>query len=166
MNKFQNTSVEVETPKFDYKALVAECKALGLDTKGKAFELDARIDEYHKANTTEVVVEDKVERRGRPVDPNSPRQIRLSQKGLIGRGRPADPTSAWNIKQAALAAKREEGTLKLGRAIDPNSARQARLALVGKVKRGRPVSVKVETPIEAVDADAESVLANMVSTEE
>ncbi len=159
-----------EQGKFDYKALVAEAKALGLDTKGKAFELDARINEYHLANTPAVVEEEvKTERRGRPIDPNSPRQIRLSQQGMAGRGRPADPNSAWNIKQRALEAKRAEGTLKLGRAIDPNSARQARLALVGKVKRGRPAFKKEEvvTEVEAiVDAEAENVLASMMGASE
>lgn len=131
-----------EQGKLDYKALLAECKALGLDTKGKAIELDARIDGYHKANT--VVDEVKTERRGRPIDPNSPRQIRLSQKGLVGRGRPADPNSAWNIRQRELEEKRAAGELKLGRAINPDSERQKRLALVGTVKRGRPAIVKTE----------------------
>lgn len=174
MNKFQKTNEEVGNgiKKFDYKALVAEAKALGLDTKGKAFELDARIDEYHKANAVVEVVEEKVERRGRPIDPNSPRQLRLAKQGTAGRGRPADPTSAWNIKQAALAAKRAEAEaagekLKLGRAIDPNSARQARLALVGKVKRGRPPFVKDvvdATPTEQiVDAEAGNVLESMLA---
>ena len=164
----ETTVLVSEQGKFDYKALVAEAKALGLDTKGKAFELDARINEYHLANTPAVVEEEvKTERRGRPIDPNSPRQIRLSQKGMAGRGRPADPTSAWNIKQAALAAKRAEGTLKLGRAINPESERQKRLALVGKVKRGRPAFKNIEpvvSEVEAiVDAEAENVLENMLS---
>ncbi len=165
--KKETTTLVAEQGKFDYKALVAECKSLGLDTKGKAFELDARLEEYHAANTPEAVVEEtKSERRGRPIDPNSPRQIRLSQKGMAGRGRPADPNSAWNIKQAALAAKRAEGTLKLGRAINPDSERQKRLAKVGTVKRGRPAFKKdvVEaTPTEAiVDSEAENVLASMM----
>lgn len=164
--KTETTTLVAEQGKFDYKALVAECKSLGLDTKGKAFELDARLEEYHAANTPAVVEEEvKSERRGRPIDPNSPRQIRLSQKGMAGRGRPADPNSAWNIKQAALAAKREAGELKLGRAINPESERQKRLALVGKVKRGRPAFKKEEvvTTVEAiVDAEAENVLENMM----
>lgn len=166
MNKFQNKEVE-GIKKFDYKALVAECKALGLDTKGKAFELDDRIDAYHLANTL-LVEEVKTERRGRPVNPDSPRQIRLSQKGLAGRGRPADPNSAWNIKQRELEAKRVEGTLKLGRAIDPNSARQARLALVGKVKRGRPAFKKEEVPAieQAVDAEENDMLEAMLGETE
>ncbi len=167
MNKFQNGTADSGIKKFDYNALKAECKSLGLDTKGKAFELDARIDEYYIANPpAEVVSEVKTERRGRPIDPNSPRQKRLAMQklGQGHRGRPADPNSAWNIKQAALKAKREEGTLKLGRAINPDSARQQRLAKVGTVKRGRPAAVKVEevTPIEAAaDASAEAIIGNM-----
>lgn len=128
--------------KLDYKALLAECKALGLDTKGKAPELDARIDEYHQANTP--AVDEKTEKRGRPIDPNSPRQQRLSQKGLVGRGRPADPNSEWNKRQKELEARREAGELKLGRPVDPNSPRQKRLALQGTVKRGRPAFAKTE----------------------
>ena len=167
MNKFQTTS-ESGIKKFDYKALVAEAKALGLDTKGKAAELDARIDAYHIANAPAEVVEAKVERRGRPVNPNSPRQIRLSQVGMAGRGRPADPNSAWNIKQAAIQAKKDAAaaagtTLKLGRMINPNSARQIRLAKQGTLPLGRPKMIKVEEPvIEAVDADASAVLENML----
>lgn len=146
--------------KLDYKALKAEAKALGLDTTGKAVDLDARIQVYHEANT--VVDEVKTERRGRPIDPNSPRQIRLSQKGLVGRGRPVDPNSAWNIRQKELETKRAAGELKLGRAINPDSERQKRLALVGTVKRGRPAMVK-ETPLEVVaDTTAESVIENMI----
>jgi len=170
MNKFQtNTEVGNGIKKFDYKALVAEAKALGLDTKGKAAELDTRINEYHIANPpAEAAVEEKVERRGRPINPNSPRQIRLSQVNMGKRGRPADPNSAWNIKQAAIQAKKDaaaaEGKeLKLGRMIDPNSARQKRLALKGTLPLGRPKAVVVEEPVvEAVDADAVAVLESML----
>jgi hypothetical protein len=165
MNKSQNKSEEV---KLDYNALKAEAKALGLDTKGKASELDTRIDEYHKANAATADAEVKVKKRGRKINPDSPRQKRLALQaaGTGQRGRPADPNSAWNKKQAALEAKRTEGTLKLGRAIDPNSARQARLAMVGKVKRGRPAGTK-STPIEdVVDASAEAVIENMVGKTE
>lgn len=128
--------------KLDYKALKMEAKELGLETTGNAAALDARIQAYHEANT--VVDEVKTERRGRPIDPNSPRQLRLSQKGLVGRGRPADPNSEWNKKQAALEAKRAAGELKLGRPVDPNSPRQLRLAKAGTVKRGRPAFAKTE----------------------
>jgi hypothetical protein len=166
MNKFQTNTADLGVKKFDYKALVAECKSLGLDTKGKAFELDARIDAYYIANPPAEVVSDKVEKRGRKINPDSPRQKRLAMQALGSgqRGRRPDPNSTWNIKQAALKAKREEGTLKLGRAINPESARQQRLAKVGTVKRGRPAQVKDEvvTPIEAaVDAQTEAIIDNM-----
>jgi hypothetical protein len=128
----------MEAIQLDYRALQAEAKALGLDVTGKKEVLAARIEEYFASLP-------KVERRGRPIDPNSPRQIRLSQKGLAGRGRPADPNSAWNIKQRELEEKRAAGTLKLGRKIDPNSPRQKRLALQGTLKRGRPAMIKAES---------------------
>ena len=86
--------------KFNYKALQAQAKELGLPTTGKAQAISDAIDAYFEANPIEV----KVERRGRPINPNSPRQQRLSQVGKVGRGRPADPNSAWNKKQAAIAA--------------------------------------------------------------
>ena len=152
MNKFETTM----NTKFDYRALVTEAKSLGLGTTGKAAEIDARINE-HKQQAEATAGDDgvihvaeiieKVERRGRPVDLNSPRQIRLSQQGLVGRGRPADPNSAWNIRQRELEAKRAAGILKLGRQVNPDSERQKRLAKVGTVKRGRPTFVKTEEQI-------------------
>lgn len=136
----------MEAIQLDYRALQAEAKALGLDTTGKKEVLAARIEEHFASMP-------KVERRGRPINPNSPRQIRLSQVGLAGRGRPSNPDSAWNIKQRELEVKRAAGTLKLGRAIDPNSPRQKRLALQGTLKRGRPIMVKVEE-VKSVVIDA------------
>lgn len=134
-----------EAIKFDYKTLVQTAKELGLTTNGKAPEIDARIKEH--LTQAEAVVEEKVERRGRPMNPNSPRQIRLSQQGLIGRGRPSDPNSPWNIKQRLLEEKRAAGELKLGRQINSDSERQKRLAKVGTLKRGRPAFVKVEAMV-------------------
>jgi len=69
-----------------------------------------------------LVYESKVERRGRPINPNSARQARLARKGTVKRGRPVDATSA---RQARLARK---GTVKRGRPINPTSARQIALA--------------------------------------
>ena len=126
--------------KFNYKALQAQAKELGLPTTGKAQVISDAIDAHFEANPVEV----KVERRGRPINPNSPRQQRLSQVGKVGRGRPSDPNSAWNKRQAELNAKREAGELQLGRPVNPNSARQARLAKKGTVPLGRPKTVKVE----------------------
>ena len=91
----------------------------------------------------EVVIEKQL---GRPVNPNSARQIRLRElaekraKGELKRGRPVDPNSA---RQQKLANK-AEGTGRRGRPVNPNSARQLRLAELeakranGEVKRGRP----------------------------
>lgn len=139
MNKGK-TIQEGGAVKFDYKALQAQAKELGLPTTGKAQTISDAIDAYFIANPVEV----KVERRGRPINPDSPRQKRLSQINIGHRGRPADPNSAWNKRQAELAAKREAGELKLGRAINPESARQKRLALKGTLPLGRPKMVKVE----------------------
>ena len=138
----------MENTKLNYKELVAEAKGLGLDTKGKAVEIAARIEEFKASQP-------KVETRGRKVNPNSARQIRLSQTTVGQRGRKPDPTSKWNIRQAELAAKREAGVLKLGRAVNPNSARQQRLALKGTLPLGRP-KTKVETPVTEVAAVVES----------
>lgn len=128
------------TQESNYKEMVAKAKELGIETKN--------IKKVDLIEALNAAISPKVERRGRPVNPDSPRQKRLSQKGLIGRGRPTDPNSAWNIKQAALAAKREACELKLGRPVNPESTRQARLAKVGTVKRGRPVLVKTEPAVE------------------
>jgi hypothetical protein len=71
-------------------------------------------------NTTETVA--KVETRGRKVDPNSPRQIRLQQQaanraaGIDGRGRHTDEHSARQAKLQAIEAKRAAGIeIKRGR---------------------------------------------------
>ena len=75
---------------------------------------------------TEKLNEVKTERRGRPVDPNSPRQIRLKelemkrQNGDCKRGRPVDPNSE---RQHRLSTKSDQ----LGRPVNPNSVRQIRL---------------------------------------
>ena len=91
----------------------------------------------------EVVIEKQL---GRPVNPNSARQIRLRElaekraNGELRRGRPVDENSA---RQQKLANK-AEGTGRRGRPVNPNSARQLRLAELeakranGEVKRGRP----------------------------
>ena len=92
---------------------------------------------------------------GRPVNPNSVRQIRLAEleakrsNGELKRGRPVDTTSARQIR---LACKAIGLTLGQGRPVNPNSARQIRLAELkakaelngGAVKRGRPAKVTDE----------------------
>ena len=97
---------------------------------------------------------------GRPVNPNSARQIRLAEleakrsNGELKRGRPVDTTSARQIR---LACKAIGLTLGQGRPVNPNSARQIRLAELkakaelngGAVKRGRPAKVVVTDEVAA-----------------
>jgi len=64
---------------------------------------------------------EKQERRGRPTDPNSPRQLRLAEleakraAGELKRGRPTDLNSPRQLRLAELEAKRKAGELKRGR---------------------------------------------------
>jgi hypothetical protein len=97
---------------------------------------------------------------GRPVNPNSARQIRLAEleakrsNGELKRGRPVDTTSARQFK---LLMKEIGLTLGQGRPVNPNSARQIRLAELkakaelngGAVKRGRPAKVVVTDEVAA-----------------
>jgi len=94
-------------------------------------------------------------KRGRPVNTNSVRQIRLAEleqrriNGELKRGRPVNENSE---RQARLAKQEINKMLGVGqgRPVNPNSARQIRLAELkakaeangGAVKRGRPVQVK------------------------
>jgi len=101
---------------------------------------------------TKSAVKNTAAKQGRPVNPNSARQARLSVKaellasGIeIKRGRPVEENSA---RQARLATK---GTVALGRKVDLTSARQQRLAALElkrasgvEVKRGRPKMVKTD----------------------
>ena len=121
----------------------------GINTKGmnKATLINA-------LNALEPQPETK--KRGRPINPDSPRQQRLSIIKTGQRGRPADPNSAWNKRQAELKAKRETGELKLGRAINPTSARQKRLALKGTLPLGRPKAVKVEEVAPVIATETET----------
>lgn len=73
-------------------------------------------------------------KRGRKIDPNSARQIKMRQRAeameagiVFKRGRKVDPNSANQKKLAERALKLENGTLKRGRPINPNSARQLKL---------------------------------------
>ena len=93
--------------------------------------------------------------KGRPVNPNSARQIRLAEleakrsNGELKRGRPVNVNSE---RQARLLKQAINKTLGIGqgRPVNPNSARQLRLAELkakaelngGIVKRGRPAQVK------------------------
>ena len=94
---------------------------------------------------------------GRPVNPNSARQIRLAEleakraNGEVKRGRPVDTTSARQLRLQIQALNKALGVGQ-GRPVNPNSARQIRLAELkakaelngGVVKRGRPAKVTDE----------------------
>jgi hypothetical protein len=98
-------------------------------------------------------------KRGRPVDTNSVRQVRLAEleakraNGELRRGRPVETDSARQIRLAELEAKKASGEFKLGRPVDTSSARQVRLAELeakrasGELKRGRPAKVKTEETV-------------------
>ena len=95
---------------------------------------------------------------GRPVNPNSVRQIRLAEleakrsNGELKRGRPVDSTSARQFRLQIQAINKQLGIGGQGRPINPNSARQIRLNELaakaelngGVVKRGRPAKVTDE----------------------
>jgi hypothetical protein len=98
-------------------------------------------------------------KRGRPVDTNSVRQVRLAEleakraNGELRRGRPVETDSARQIRLAELEAKKASGGFKLGRPVDTSSARQVRLAELeakrasGELRRGRPAKVKTEETV-------------------
>jgi len=95
--------------------------------------------------------------KGRPVNPNSARQIRLAEleakrsNGELKRGRPVDSTSERQLRLKLQAINKVLGVGQ-GRPVNPNSARQIRLAELkakaelngGVVKRGRPAKVTDE----------------------
>jgi hypothetical protein len=99
---------------------------------------------------------------GRPVNPNSARQIRLAEleakrsNGELKRGRPVDNTSARQFRLQIQAINKALGVGQ-GRPVNPNSARQIRLAELkakaelngGAVKRGRPAKVVVTDEVAA-----------------
>ena len=109
-----------------------------------------------KGKKVEVVVKE-VAKKGRPVNPNSVRQLRLKEleakrkNGELKRGRPTVEGSARQIRLAELEKKRANGELKRGRPVVEDSARQKRLAELeakkklngGKMPLGRP-KAKVE----------------------
>jgi hypothetical protein len=109
---------------------------------------------------------------GRPVNPNSARQIRLAEiqakreAGLIKRGRPAVPGSANQMKMNERNFKIQQGMeLKRGRPVNPNSARAQRIADLearranGTLKLGRPKMVTVEVPVKAKTKTKAKVVA-------
>jgi hypothetical protein len=91
---------------------------------------------------------------GRPVNPNSVRQLRLKelelkrQNGELKKGRPIVEGSNRQMRLKELEMKRQNGELKKGRPSNPNSSRQMRLKELemkkklngGKMPLGRPKS--------------------------
>ena len=72
---------------------------------------------------------------------------------VVTLGRPVDPNSERQKRITEMNAKREAGLLKRGRPVKEGSARQKRLAELEakraagvEIKRGRPKMVKDETP--------------------
>jgi hypothetical protein len=124
-----------------FNAMKAEAKSLGIDITGmKKVEIEAAIiakqEEFANQNfdnvepqTEEVeivtvaqVATAEIKRKGRPVDPNSPRQVRLAEQirmreeGLLRRGRPAVEGSARQARMQARAKKIASGiSIKPGR---------------------------------------------------
>jgi hypothetical protein len=92
---------------------------------------------------------------GRPVNPNSVRQIRLAElaekraNGECKQGRPVNPNSERQERLKKQAENKANGLGK-GRPVNPNSVRQLRLAELkakaeangGTVRRGRPAQAK------------------------
>jgi len=99
---------------------------------------------------------------GRPVNPNSARQIKLAEiqakreAGLIKRGRPSVPGSMNAIKSEMRLMKQALGLdIKRGRPVNPESARAKRIADLearrasGTLKLGRPKAIVIEVPVKA-----------------
>jgi uncharacterized protein YneF (UPF0154 family) len=112
-----------------------------------------------KANTMKsIVLEEMLKgvtikekgKRGRPVNENSVRQIRLKEleekrvNGELRRGRPVNEESVRQMRLKTLEEKRVNGELKKGRPVNENSVRQMRLKemelkrMNGELRRGRP----------------------------
>jgi hypothetical protein len=103
------------------------------------------------------VIVEEVKVLGRPVNPNSARQIRLAEleakkaNGELKRGRPVNPNSERQARLEKQAQNKANGVGQ-GRPVNPNSARQLRLAELkakaeangGAVKRGRPATIKAD----------------------
>ena len=93
------------------------------------------------------------------------RKIFNKEAGYETRGRNVDPNSARQIRLAELEAKRANGELKLGRPVNPNSARQLRLAELeqkranGTLRRGRPAKKSNKLSIEKVGINGVDIIA-------
>ena len=112
-----------------FNAIKEEAKSLGIDTTGmKKAEIEAAIAAKQEVEpqisnvVIEITNEGVTKKKGRPVDPNSPRQIRIVEKarlreeGLLRRGRPAVEGSARQARMQARAEKIAAGiAIKPGR---------------------------------------------------
>lgn len=133
------------------KELVAAAVAAGIT---KAHSMKSAVLEQMLAEMSEPQTTGK---RGRPVNPNSTRQVRIAEleakraNGELKRGRPVNANSNRQMRLMELETKRANGELKKGRPVNENSARQIRLAemeakrLSGELRRGRPKKVVNET---------------------
>jgi len=102
----------------------------------------------------EMSVSKETGKRGRPVDANSVRQLRLAElearrtNGELKRGRPVDMSSPRQIRLAIQAENKANG-IGQGRPVNADSVRQKRLAELaaraeangGVIKRGRPAKI-------------------------
>ena len=103
----------------------------------------------------EVVNVEVVAIKGRPVNENSVRQLRLKElaakkaAGTLVKGRPVNASSDRQLRLKIQFANKQLG-IGQGRPVNPNSVRQQRLAELeakkaangGTIKRGRPAQVK------------------------
>ena len=103
----------------------------------------------------EVVNVEVVAIKGRPVNENSVRQLRLKElaakkaAGTLVKGLPVNTSSDRQLRLKIQFANKQLG-IGQGRPVNPNSARQQRLAELeskkaangGTIKRGRPTQVK------------------------
>ena len=103
----------------------------------------------------EVVNVEVVAIKGRPVNENSARQLRLKElelkrlNGELKKGRPVNASSDRQLRLKIQFANKQLG-IGQGRPVNPNSVRQQRLAELeskkaangGTIKRGRPAQVK------------------------
>jgi len=106
-------------------------------------------------NVVEVVNVEVVAIKGRPVNENSVRQLRLKElaakkeAGTLKKGRPVNTSSERQVRLAKQALNKVNG-IGQGRPVNPNSVRQQRLAELeskkaangGTIKRGRPAQIK------------------------
>jgi hypothetical protein len=135
------------------KELVAKAVAAGI--KGahtiKSVVLEQMLAEVAKPETTG--------KRGRPINPDSVRQVRIAEleekraNGELKKGRPIKADSARQMRLVELETKRLNGELKKGRPVNGESARQKRIAEMeakkaangGVMPLGRPKVVINET---------------------